>query len=98
MNVRRAHVFQCGSSLQAPAGAKRRALGMKRHLAVVSAGSKDNQVDQLPLVPASTAVPTAAAKQQNEKYNDEKRGGIHVRFPRNAAYCAAWNSDFFDNV
>jgi hypothetical protein len=44
MNVRRAHVFQCGSSLQAPAGAKRRALGMKRHLAVVSAGSKDNQV------------------------------------------------------
>jgi hypothetical protein len=48
---------------------------------------------QLPLVPASTAVPTAATKQQNEKYNDEKRGGIHVRFPRNAAYCAACNSD-----
>jgi hypothetical protein len=44
------------------------------------------------LVPASTAVPTAAAKQQNEKHNDEKRGDIHVRFPRNAAYCAAWNS------
>src|SRR5665647_1466637 len=68
------------------------------HLAVVSAGSKDNQVDQPPLVPASTAVPTAAAKQQNEKYNDEKRGGIHVSLPRNTAYCAAWNSDFFDNV
>jgi hypothetical protein len=39
-------------------------------------------LDQLRLVPASTAVPAAAAKQQNEKYNDEKRGGIHVRFPR----------------
>jgi hypothetical protein len=46
------------------------------------------------LVPASTAVPAAAAKQQNDKDNYEKRGGIHVRLPRNAAYCAAWNSGF----
>jgi hypothetical protein len=59
---------------------------------------RQSGVDQPPLVPASTAVPTAAAKQQNEKYNDEKRGGIHVSLPRNTAYCAAWNSDFFDNV
>jgi hypothetical protein len=50
---------------------------------------KIHQVNQPPLVPASTAVPTAATKQQNEKHNDEKRGGIHVRFPRNAACCAA---------
>jgi hypothetical protein len=52
--------------------------------------------DQPRLVPASTAVPAAAANQQNDKYNDEKRGGIHVRPPstnvRNAAYCAAQNS------
>jgi hypothetical protein len=40
-------------------------------------------------VPASTAVPAAAAKQQNDKDNDENRRGIHVRLPRNAAYCAA---------
>ena len=53
---------------------------------------------QPPSVPASTAVPTAATEQQNEKYNDEERGGIHVRRPRNAAYRAAWNSDFLDNV
>jgi hypothetical protein len=53
---------------------------------------------QPPSIPASTAVPTAATEQQNEKYNDEERGGIHVGPPRNAAYCAAWNSDFFDNV
>ena len=46
------------------------------------------------LVPASTAVPAAAGKQQNEKDNYEKRRGIHVRLPRNAAYCAAWNSGF----
>jgi hypothetical protein len=29
-------------------------------------------------VPTSTAVPAAAAEQENEKYNDEKRGGIHL--------------------
>ena len=29
------------------------------------------------LIPAAPAVP-AAAKQQNDKYDDEKRGGIHV--------------------
>jgi hypothetical protein len=46
------------------------------------------------LVPAPTAVPAAAGKQQNEKDNYEKRRGIHVRLPRNAAYCAAWNSGF----
>src|ERR1700730_10997507 len=51
-----------------------------------------HQVIQPHLVPASTAVPTAATKQQNEKHNDEKCGGIHVRFPRNAACRAAWNS------
>lgn len=33
------------------------------------------------LVPASTAVPAAAAKQQYEKHNDEKRGGIHLETP-----------------
>jgi hypothetical protein len=32
-------------------------------------------------VPASTAVPTAAAKQHNENNNDEKRGDIHLRIP-----------------
>src|ERR1022692_4880862 len=52
--------------------------------------------DQPRLVPASTAVPAAAANQQNDKHNDEKRGGIHVHPPstkvRNAAYCAAQNS------
>ena len=42
-----------------------------------------------PLVPTSTAVPAAAAKQQNEKYNDEKRGGIHLVLPSNATYYAA---------
>jgi hypothetical protein len=30
------------------------------------------------LKPAAPAVPAAAAKQQNDKYDDEKRGGIHV--------------------
>ena len=34
------------------------------------------------LIPAAPAVPAAAAKQQNDKYDDEKRGGIHMRFPR----------------
>jgi hypothetical protein len=32
-------------------------------------------------VPASTAVPTAAAKQHNENNNDEKRGDIHLPIP-----------------
>ena len=30
------------------------------------------------LIPAAPAVPAAAAKQQNDKYDDEKRVGIHV--------------------
>jgi hypothetical protein len=30
------------------------------------------------LIPAAPAVPAAAANQQNDKYDDEKRGGIHV--------------------
>jgi hypothetical protein len=30
------------------------------------------------LIPAAPAIPAAAAKQQNDKYDDEKRGGIHV--------------------
>jgi hypothetical protein len=34
--------------------------------------------DRPRLVPASTAVPAAAAKQQNDDYNEEKRGGIHM--------------------
>src|SRR5450759_4540359 len=73
-------------------------IGLDRdHINAVGSHPLIHQVNQPPLVPASTAVPTAATKQQNEKHNDEKRGGIHVRFPRNAAYCAAWNSDFFDN-
>ena len=46
------------------------------------------------LVPAPTAVPAAAGKQQNEKDNYEKRRGIHVRLPRNALCCKAWNSGF----
>jgi len=33
------------------------------------------------LEPASTAVPAAAAEQQNENYNDKKRVGIHARLP-----------------
>jgi hypothetical protein len=32
------------------------------------------------LIPASTTVP-AAAKQQNDKHDDEKRGGIHLSVP-----------------
>src|ERR1035437_665427 len=31
-----------------------------------------------PTVPASTAVPAAAAKQQNDNYYDEKSGDVHV--------------------
>jgi hypothetical protein len=34
--------------------------------------------DQPRLVPASAAVPTAAKQQNDDYYNDEKRGGIHV--------------------
>jgi hypothetical protein len=30
------------------------------------------------LKPAAPAVPAAAAKQQNDEYDDEKRGAIHV--------------------
>ena len=30
------------------------------------------------LIPAAPAVPAAAGKQQNDKYDDEKRGVIHV--------------------
>jgi hypothetical protein len=30
------------------------------------------------LKPAAPAVPAAAAKQQNDNYDDEKRGSIHV--------------------
>jgi len=33
---------------------------------------------QSPTVPASTAVPAAAAKQQNDNYYDEKSGYVHV--------------------
>ena len=33
------------------------------------------------LIPAAPAVPAAAAKQQDDKYDDEKRGGIHVITP-----------------
>jgi hypothetical protein len=40
-------------------------------------------------VPASTAVPTAAAKQHDEKNDDEKRGDIHLRIPLKC--CAADN-------
>jgi hypothetical protein len=29
-------------------------------------------------MPAAPAVPASAANQQNDKYDDEKRGGIHV--------------------
>jgi hypothetical protein len=29
-------------------------------------------------IPATATVPAAAAKQQNENYNDENRGHIHV--------------------
>ena len=38
------------------------------------------------LIPATSAVPAAAANQQNDKYNDEKRGGIHVETPPGSAY------------
>ena len=30
------------------------------------------------LIPAAPAVPAATANQHNDKYDDEKRGGIHV--------------------
>jgi hypothetical protein len=33
------------------------------------------------LIPAAPAVPAAAAKQQNDQYDDEKRGGVHGRTP-----------------
>lgn len=39
------------------------------------------KVGRLRLEPASTAVPAAAAEQQNENYNNEKCVGIHVRLP-----------------
>jgi hypothetical protein len=32
------------------------------------------------LIPAAPAVPAATANQHNDKYDDEKRGGIHVEF------------------
>jgi hypothetical protein len=38
------------------------------------------------LIPATSAVPAAAANQQNDKYDDEKRGGIHVETPPGSAY------------
>jgi hypothetical protein len=34
------------------------------------------------LIPAAPAVPATAAKQQNDKYDDEKRGAIHVELLR----------------
>ena len=33
------------------------------------------------LIPAAPAIPAPAAKQQNNKHDDEKRGGIHGRTP-----------------
>jgi hypothetical protein len=44
-------------------------------------------------VPASTAVPTAAAKQHNENNNDEKRGDIHLRLPSSKC-CILRSLDF----
>ncbi len=41
---------------------------------------------EIALEPASTAVPAAAAEQQNENYDDEKRGRIHVRRPSLRAF------------
>jgi hypothetical protein len=58
-----------------------------------SPSKKNSPPYERPLEPASTTVPAAAAEQQNENYNDEKRVGIHVRLPSllvlgNAAYCS----------
>jgi hypothetical protein len=39
------------------------------------------------LIPATSAVPAAAANQQNDKYDDEKRGGIHVETPPGSTHC-----------
>jgi hypothetical protein len=40
------------------------------------------------LIPATPAVPAAAAaNQQNDKYDVEKRGGIHVETPPGSAVC-----------
>jgi hypothetical protein len=43
------------------------------------------------LVPASSAVPAAAAKQQHKNYNDEKCGGIHAS---SSAYCVLRSLEF----
>jgi hypothetical protein len=39
------------------------------------------------LIPAAPAVPATAAKQQNDKYDDEKRGAIHVELLRQRPAC-----------
>jgi hypothetical protein len=48
------------------------------------------------LIPATPAVPAAAANQQNDKYDDEKRGGIHVETPPGSAYTPATTTNAFD--
>jgi hypothetical protein len=39
------------------------------------------------LIPAAPAVPATAAKQQNDKYDDEKRGAIHIELLRQRPAC-----------
>jgi hypothetical protein len=46
------------------------------------------------LIPATPAVPAAAANQQNDKYDDEKR--IHVETPPGSAYALATTTNAFD--
>jgi hypothetical protein len=41
------------------------------------------------LIPAAPAVPAAAAKQQNDKNDDEKRGAIHVNLLLGVPACFA---------
>lgn len=48
------------------------------------------------LIPAASAVPAAPAKQQNDKYDDEKRGGIHVRNSSWECVCTATTTNPFD--
>jgi hypothetical protein len=52
--------------------------------------------DQQRLVPAPTAVPAAAAQQQNDKYDDENRREIHERLPSLPVFaCALRNQQFW---
>jgi hypothetical protein len=46
-------------------------------LAEAGLNSKHTRLRSGRLIPAAPAVPAATAKQQNDKYDDDKRGGVH---------------------